>query len=217
MQIHEITIKQLDEGLMDLAKGAAGAVGRGVSAVKSAGSAVANPFSAIKGAYTDARDAGAAAASVKAVADKATNVWLKYANELKAANPDPARYATLYRQSLAAFVQKNLLKGQSINSAINKLEINQLIDAISDAEAKPQQVAQLFPKLVQQSALSSQDVAQPTLVKIVSTSPPVIQYRGANYALNQGGDWANQTTSKVPDESFQAFLDSEARKAGVSL
>jgi hypothetical protein len=45
----------------------------------------------------------------------------------------------------------------------------------------------------------------------------VIQYRGANYALNQGGDWANQTTSKVPDESFQAFLDSEARKAGVSL
>ena len=118
---------------------------------------------------------------------------------------------------LRNLVQKNLLKGLPINSAINKLEINQLIDAIADAESNPTQVAELFPKLVQQSALSSQDVAQPTLVKIVSTSPPVIQYRGANYALNQSGDWANQTTGKTPDESFQAFLDSEARKAGVSI
>jgi hypothetical protein len=203
MQIHEITIKQLDEGLLD-----------------NLGSAYNKAKGAVTGAvqgYQQSKTDRATANALKAVSDKSIKVWQQYAKNLKAANPDPVRYATLYRQSLAAFVQKNLLKGLPINSAINKLEINQLIDAIADAESNPTQVAQLFPKLVQQSALSSQDVAQPTLVKIVSTSPPVIQYRGANYALNQSGDWANQTTGKTPDESFQAFLDSEARKAGVSI
>jgi hypothetical protein len=36
-----------------------------------------------------------------------------------------------------------------------------------------------------------------------------------NYAQNQEGNWANQQTGRVPDESFQAFLDQEVAKAGA--
>ena len=149
---------------------------------------------------------------------KITKVWTDYAQQLKAATPDPARYDTLYQQTLTAFVQKNLLGGQSINSAINKQEINQLISAISDAKDNPQQIAALMPKLLQQTTLSQQDVGSANpLIKIISTNPPVIQYRTISYALNQQGEWANQQTGKVPDESFGKFLDQEARNAGVSI
>ena len=211
MQIHEITKSQLDEGLLDLAKGAAGAIGRGAAAVGRAGSAVASPFKAIKGAYQQ----GAGTSNTQLIANKAAGVWNKYAQTLKASTPDPARYATLYRQTLMSFVQKNLLGGQPITSAVNKQEITQLIDAIVAAAANPQQVTQLFSKLVQQASVSQQDVTSSALVKVVSTNPTVIQYRTVDYAQNANGDWANQKTNKVPDESFQAFLDTEARRAGA--
>lgn len=206
MQIHEITQQHLHEDLRGIAQGVAGAFDRARGAVSGA----------VQG-YQQSKQSRETAKSLQAVTDKAVKVWQQYASNLRAATPDPARYATLYKQALTAFVQKNLLKNQPISSSINKLELTQLIDAIVDVESNPREVARLFSQLVQQSALSAQDVNQTTLVKVVSTSPPVIQYRGINYAINQSGEWANQTTSKVPDESFQAFLDSEARKAGVSI
>lgn len=211
MQIHEITNKQLDEGVMDFAKSAAGALGRGAAAVGRGASAVASPFKAIKGAYQQ----GAGTSNIQLIANKAAQIWNQYTKNLQATTPDPARYATLYRQALLAFVQKNFLGGQSINTAINKQEIIQIVDAIS---TNPQQATRLFPKLVQTALASQQDTTSAnSLVKIISTNPPVIQYRTANYALNQQGEWANQTTGKVPDESFGYFLDQEARKAGVSI
>lgn len=211
MQIHEITNKQLDEGLLDFAKSAAGAVGRGVGALGRAGSTVAKPFKAIKGAYQQ----GAGTSNVQLIANKAAKAWDNYTKNLQASTPDPQRYTVLYRQALLAFIQKNFLGGQALNNVINRQEITQIVDAMT---ANPQQATQLFPKLVQTSLASQPDVTNVnSLVKIMSTSPPVIQYRSANYALNQTGDWANQTTGKVPDESFQAFLDQEARKAGVSI
>jgi hypothetical protein len=211
MQIHEITNKQIDEGLMDFAKSAAGALGRGVAAVGRGANAIASPFTAVKGAYQQ----GAGTSNAQLIATKAAKVWEQYVANLKATTPDPARFATLYRQALLAFVQKNFLGGQPLNTAINKQELTQIVDAIS---ANPQQATQLFPKLVQTALASQQNInATSPLIKIISTNPPVIQYRTANYALNQQGEWANQTTKKVPDESFQAFLDQEARKAGVSI
>jgi len=64
--------------------------------------------------------------------------------------------------------------------------------------------------------MSQQDISRGVaLAKIISTNPPVIQYRNINYAPNQQGDWANQQTGRVPDESFQAFLDQEAARAGA--
>jgi hypothetical protein len=200
MQIHEITNTQLDEGLLDLAKKAAGGI-----------------KGAVQG-YQTARAGRQSAQSSAAVSKKAIAAWDQYARNLKAITPDPARYNTLYQQALTAFVQKNLLAGQNINSAINRQEITQLITQITDANDNPQQVAALIPKLVQQAALSQQDVTTTNpLVKIISTNPPVIQYRTITYAMNQQGEWANQTTGKVPDESFGKFLDQEANRAGVAI
>jgi hypothetical protein len=212
MQIHEITQQkknsQVDEGLLDLAKKAAGAVGSGVSALGRAGAAVASPFKAVKGAYQTA----AGTSGIAQISAKAARAWNAYAETLKAATPDPQRYATLYKQALEAFVQKNLLSGQRLNSAINQREIRAVIDQIIASSANPQQVTQLFPKLVQQAAASQQSIDADS-AKIISSNPTVIQYRNVDYAQNTSGDWANQKTGRVPDESFQAFLDQEAAKA----
>jgi hypothetical protein len=149
---------------------------------------------------------------------KAVPAWDSYAKNLKSMTPDPARYKQLYQQSLAAFVQKNLLAGQSISSAINKQEITQLITQITAAEDNPQQVASLFGQLVKQAAMSQQDATRQglsSLVKVLSTNPAVIQYRTVSYAQNSQGDWADQRTGNVPDEAMQRFLDQEARLAGA--
>jgi hypothetical protein len=197
MRVSEITNTQVDEGLLDLAKKAAGGI-----------------KGAVQG-YQTARADRQTAQSSAAVSKKAIAAWDRYARNLKAITPDPQRYISLYKQALAAFVQKNLLANQPIDSAINKREITELIDAITTAEADPQKVATLFGQLVQQAASSQQDISRGvSLAKIVSINPTVIQYRNINYAQNQQGDWANQQTGRVPDESFQIFLDQEATRAG---
>jgi hypothetical protein len=156
--------------------------------------------------------------NVAAMNKKITKVWADYAQQLKAVTPDPARYNTLYQQTLTAFVQKNLLGGQPINSAINKQEINQMISAIVAAKDDPQQIATLMPKLIQQTMLSQQDVTAGAqqLAKVISLNPDVLEYRGVTWAINDNGEWANQRTGKVPDYVFQAFLDQELNKAGGS-
>ena len=77
-------------------------------------------------------------------------------------------------------------------------------------------IAKFPSQLVKQAALSQPDISRGTqsLAKVVSINPTVIQYRSINYAQNQQGDWANQQTGRVPDESFQAFLDQELTRAG---
>lgn len=200
MQIHEITKPQLDEALLDLAKRAASGV-RG----------------AVQGFQRSRQDRQTAQASA-AVSKKAIAAWDRYARNLKAQTPDPKRYQQLYQQALSAFVQKNLMGNQPIDYAINKREITELINAITAAESNPQQVAALMGKLVQQAALSQQDISRGVVtIKVVNTNPPVLQYRNINYAINQQGQWANQTTGRVPDEAFQQFLDQEAAKAGVAI
>lgn len=166
--------------------------------------------------WGQARSRVQADSASKTLLKKAVPAWDNYAKRLKSMTPDPARYKQLYQQSLSAFVQKNLLGNQPIDSAVNKRELNQLISDITAAEDNPQQVATLFGKLIQQVGLSQQDVSRNmAMAKIISTNPPVIQYRNINYAQNQEGNWANQQTGRVPDESFQAFLDQEVARAGA--
>ena len=191
MQIHEITESKITE---------AGALG--------------SFFSGLTGGLTD-KFSTSGQPNVAAMNKKITKVWTDYAQQLKAATPDPARYDTLYQQTLTAFVQKNLLGGQPINRALNKQEITQMISAITNAKDDPQQVATLMPKLIQQTMLSQQDVSAGSgLTKIISLEPAIIQYRNVSYNINDNGQWANQQTGKVPDESFQRFLDQELEKAG---
>lgn len=174
-------------------------------------------LSGLTGGHSDKFTTGAPP-NIGALNKKITKVWSDYAQQLKAITPDPARYNTLYQQTLTAFVQKNLLAGQPINNAINKQEINQMISAIVSAKDDPQQVATLMPKLIQQTMLSQQDVTAGTqqLAKVISMTPDIIEYRGITYSINDNGEWANQRTGKVPDQSFQAFMDQELIKAGGS-
>lgn len=209
MQIHEITQRRVDEGLGSALGGFAGkmAAGAGKLAQKI------NPVAGFKTAYNQP----VRAQQTSVLGKKVANIWANYAQELKAATPDPTRYADLYEKSLTAFVQKNLLGGQAINTATNKQEITALISDITNDRDNPQEVAKLLPKLVQQATVSQQDVAQTqSVTKVISLQPAVLQFRNVNYAIDNNGQWANQTNGRVPDESFQAFLDQELIKAGGS-
>lgn len=209
MQIHEITQGRVDEGLGSLLGKAAGGISRGANWLAQKVS----PVGDFKSAYTASKIPQQTAMLAKKVAD----IWANYDKQLRAATPDPNQYADLYPKSLSAFVQKNLLGGQSLSYATNKQQINQLISDITSNRDNPQKVAQGIAKLVQQAAVSQQDVNQTQgLAKVVSVQPAVIQYRSVNYAIDNNGQWANQTTGRVPDESFQAFLDQELIKAGGS-
>jgi hypothetical protein len=193
MQIHEITQRKIAE---------AGGFG--------------SFMSGLTGGLTD-KFSNPGQPNVAAMNKKITKVWTDYAQQLKAVTPDPARYDTLYQQTLTAFVQKNLLGGQSINSAINKQEITQMISAIANAKEDPQQVATLMPKLIQQTTLSQQDVSSGSgITKVVSTNPAIIEYRGVTYSINDNGQWSNQKTGKVLDQNSQLFFDQELNKAGGS-
>jgi len=210
MQIHEITQRKIDEGLGSLLGKAAGGISKFAGKVAGAIS----PVGPAKNAYASA----VKPQQIAMLGKKVSDIWSNYVEQLKAATPDPARYNTMYQQALTSFVQKNLLAGQSINSAINKQEITQLITQITAAKDNPQQVATLIPKLVQQASVSQQDTTRQgldSLVKVLSTNPAVIQYRTISYAQNSQGDWADQRNGNVPDEAMQRFLDQEARLAGA--
>lgn len=166
--------------------------------------------------FQQARQDRATQQGIQNVSDRAVKAWSTYAKQLKTANPDPTRYAQLYKQSLLAFVQKNLLKGQPIANAINRQEITQLINAMSDQADNPTAITNLFPKLVQQAATSVTDVnsgAGQLQVKVINPDPAVLQFRNKTYIINDQGEWADQTTKAVADQSFQAFLDQELAKA----
>jgi len=190
MQIHEITQRKIAE---------AGGFG--------------SFLSGLTGVLTD-KFSNPGQPNIAAINKKITKVWSDYAQQLKAATPDPGRYDTLYQQTLTAFVQKNLLGGQPINSAINKQEITKMISAIADAKEDPQQVATLMPKLIQQTMLSQQNVTNADGIKIISTQPAVIEFRNVVYAQNDKGEWANQKTGRVLDGPTQDFFDQELARAG---
>lgn len=209
MQIHEITSKRVDEGLGSFFGKVAGGLSRGANFAAQKIS----PVRDFKSAYASSKIPQQTAMLGKKVAD----IWAAYDKQLRAATPDPVEYADLYPRTLTAFVQKNLLGGQSLAYATNKQQLNQLINDITNNRDNPQKVAQGMAKLVQQAAVSQQDVAQTqSVTKVISLQPAVLQFRNINYAIDNNGQWANQSNGRVPDESFQAFLDQELIKAGGS-
>jgi hypothetical protein len=162
---------------------------------------------------------------VSSVTDKAFRAWDKYAQNLKANTPDPARYEQLYRQTLESFVQKNLLGGNRIEYAINQQEIDQLINNITAARDDNNQVARLFSQLVQQSALSQQQARSrsstttaaatnaKSQVTVINKDPALVQFKNVNYVINDQGEWIGLNNSRVVPQSFQQFLDDELNKA----
>jgi hypothetical protein len=159
---------------------------------------------------------------ITSLTDKAFGVWDKYAQNLKANTPDPARYEQLYRQALEAFVQKNLMRGERIEYAINQQEIDQLINNITAARDTPAQVHQLFSQMVQQAALSQQQASSrskatagtnKSQVTVINKDPALVQFQNVNYVINDQGEWIGLNNSRVVPQSFQQFLDDELNKA----
>jgi len=199
MQIHELTQQRLDEqGILQGIKSAAAGV-----------------KGAVQG-YQQARQDRSTQQGIQNVSDRAVKAWTQYTKQLKAANPDPGRYAQLYKQALLAFVQKNMLAGQPVANAVNRQEITQLVDALTDQADNPAAIENLFPKLVQQAATSVTDVntsAGQLQVRVINPDPAVLQFRNRTYIINDKGEWADQQSGAVADQSFQAFLDQELAKA----
>ena len=133
MQIHEITQRstsQVDEGI---GSAIGGALGKGIGAVKKAGTAVASPFKDVAAGYRS----GKVDAKTGAIADKAYRSWSAYRQQLdKNAPGGKADPATLEKQ-LLAFVSKNLLGGQYLPNLINKDQIIKLVKQIAGNDAAP--------------------------------------------------------------------------------
>jgi hypothetical protein len=188
MQIHELTQQRLDE--------------QGI-------------LQGIKGAVQDYRQGRQDRQQTRLTADtakKATDLWIKYAENLKRMTPDPARYEQLYKQALTAFVQKNLLQGKRVNDVINAQEITRMIDAMAAEANNPRQSAVMFPDLVKQASMSVANPEQQSLVKVINADPAIVQFRNRDYIINDQGDWAEKVSGRIPDQSFQAFLDQEWSK-----
>lgn len=137
MQIHEITQKplsQIDEAVMgSIGQG----LGKAVSGVKNIGSAVAAPFRDVASGYKTGRQDQ----QIAAMADKAYRAWTAYAQQLRksvADRGDPKaldafdqRKDPLYKKSLLAFVQKNLLGNINLSNATNQADILSIVNSLS--------------------------------------------------------------------------------------
>jgi hypothetical protein len=232
MQIHEITHRNLDEGLLDKVKSA---------------------FTGAKAGYKASQGNRA----VQMIADKAYPIWLSYVKRLEQSFTDPtakqafdSRTDGLYQKALTAFVQQNLLKNVRIDDTINKDQIKGVIQKLSEPKiavatpapvapapaAKPTQSStiidpttnkpfgtapvsealnattekQLFTQLVQVASLAQPDAErdryQPA-VQLVSRDPAIVKLDGRTYGLNDRGEWHDIKNSKVPEESIQAYLN----------
>ena len=143
MQIHEITFGkklQIDEGVFDtLGQG----VGKAVSSLKNVGSAVSAPFKDVAGGYKSGRQDQ----QIAATADKAYRAWSGYAQQLRKSVADRGdtkalaafdqRKDPLYKKSLLAFVQKNLLGNISLANATNQADIMNIVNALSAPVTTP--------------------------------------------------------------------------------
>jgi hypothetical protein len=127
MQIHEITQRrtsQVDEGI---GSAIGGALGKGIGAVKKAGTAVASPFRDAAAGYRG----GKVDAQVGAIADKAYRAWSTYRQQLDKSAPNGKADPSMVEKQLLAFVSKNLLGGQYLPNLINKDQIIKLVKQIA--------------------------------------------------------------------------------------
>lgn len=181
MQIYEINQVPLNEANPIAA--VTGAVGKGVGAIKKAGTSVASPF----------RDAGAAykssqiAAKTNSLADKALRAWTQYVNQRISSMDDAEKQAYLsgsdkkMNQDLMSFVQKNMLGNQpftNVNVGNDMLKVigqiapaQQATPAAATSPAPQQQIAQ---KRQQKLAAATKAVDQQAApFSKVTTAPAV--------------------------------------------
>jgi hypothetical protein len=116
MQIHELTQRlQVEEGILDTAKAAAGKLGAG-----------------IQGAKQGFQQSGINR-NVAATGDRAYKVWSSYKTQLQQSAAEQGRTlsAPEVEKALLAFVSKNLLGGQYLANLTNKDDIINLVKKIS--------------------------------------------------------------------------------------
>jgi len=117
MQIHELTLPRLNEGLASTLGGLAG---RARAATMGSGSS----------AFTATMNDPVRQKQIQMLANKSYQAWKAYEKTLLQSNPD-ARQTPMYEQALLAFVTKNLLGGQYLPNVINKQQIMNLVKTLS--------------------------------------------------------------------------------------
>ena len=122
MQIHEITQRNLNEGLGSFVGGLAG----GASNIAKKVVGAISPGDDARSAY----DSAVRPQQIKMLADKVYTGWKQYEKTLLQSNPD-ARTSGMYQQALLAFVTKNLLGGQYLPNVINRRQIEALVQQLS--------------------------------------------------------------------------------------
>lgn len=182
MQIHEVTNKKLDEGLLDMGKAA---------------------WSAAKGGATAYKDARMDQ-RVAAVADKAYKSWATYKKNLDKFYAQKGKPATPaeYEKALMSFVQKNLLGGQQISSLTTKDDIVGLVKQIAGSSAS----APTTPTTSPTTAPADTTSATAPAADATATAPAATAIeKGAEVAMSGknyrwlGAQWAevNPSTGKA--------------------
>ena len=131
---------------------------------------------------------------------------------------DAQRYITgMYSAAMANIKNPNLQKGKTpaavdTTVAANPTDTATTNSPIVGADGKPLSrsaaTTQTGRPMPHNPAELQHDLVQGA--QIIQQDPIVIKYKNKEYGLNDEGQWVHFGTTKVPHQSFQAFLDSQA-------
>lgn len=180
MQIHELTqfSSNINEGLWDQVKAAAGQVKQGAGNIRA-------------GLETRAADS-----KIKDIATRTAKVWQSFATRRTAQDPNFLTNVAQYRNELKLFLINNLLpKYTNYNSLTVKNEFDQVVDDIVAARASPLSFPDIFKKAADLAAVAQVD---PTASRSGAPAPGA-PAPGAPAPDPGTGDTAIVTSAEIMD------------------
>jgi hypothetical protein len=175
MQIHELTQfpSNINEGLWDQVKAAAGQVKQGAGNIRAG----------LENRAVDAK--------IKDIATRTAKVWQSFATRRTAQDPNFLTNVAQYRNELKLFLINNLLpKYTNYNSLTVKNEFDQVVDDIVAARASPLSFPDIFKKAADLAAVAQVD---PTASRSGAPAP------GAPAPDPGTGDTAIVTSAEIMD------------------
>lgn len=150
-------------------------------------------------------------ASGNEVAKDAVDQWAKQATMIERGGVDltPQNYEQYLNHWLGKWLKLNGPYPGKLGSTITGTSVNDYI-----GRAVAQRLSNTLPGAVPlgTSAADAVKNAPPATaqgVKIINPEPPIIQFRGKDYVLDDLGDWIALESGKVIPQSFKQFLDQQ--------
>lgn len=146
------------------------------------------------------------------VAADAIDQWAEYAKTLERAGTDLT--TANYNQHLNQWLGKWMKLGKPYPGKLTDFTGPGVNDYIARAVAQAK--TGNIPSTEEPVAASPEKPEQPSPtasvapgVKIINPEPPIIQFRGKDYVLDDLGDWISLESGKVLPQSFKNFLDQQ--------